>query len=307
MEGLGMRERIVTMTLKFLASAFAFILLLAQIPAAALPTMGANALKPEAPRTEDPREVVADGFEDIIGRELDNRETRHLNQALAQLQTLDDHPQVHKVAMFDQVYDLWQSYEKLPVICLYGKFNGKIPFATSKFSLNGLAIGYEITPCLVLNSFHPLAWRTKEFRSYVMQGIFSQAGGQFGGVAGGLMIGVYAGPRNLASPLIGTYGFIRATLDRKIVKVPVQVAYSNNKQILAMIGIGAELSFDAVLQAMRLMPKVDATGVTTPVGKIELGMYFDVKEFPWFQRLAHQGMNPIDAFADMNSYIASAR
>jgi hypothetical protein len=303
-----MKQAIVMTTLKILAGAFTFILLLAQIPAAALPSMGASAMIPQAPRTDDPREVVAEGFEEIIGRELDNREMRHLNQAIKQLEVLPDGQRVQKVALFDQVYDLWESYEKLPIICMYGKFNGKIPFATSRFTLNGLALGYEITPCLVLNSFNPLAWRLKEFRSYIMQGgSFSQAGGNFGGVAGGLLIGVYAGPKALASPLIGTYGFVRVTLDRKLVKFAGQVAYSNNKQVLAMVGVGAELSFDMVLQAMRLMPKVDATGITTPLGKIEVGMYFDVKEFPWFHRLVFQGMDPIAAFSDMNTYVAAAR
>lgn len=300
-----MRQRIVLMILKFLASAFALTLLLAQIPAAALPGMGAASLAPRAPRTEDPREIVADGFEEIIGRELTAGETRQLNQAIKQLESVDE-PRMQRVALFDQAYDLWESYEKLPIICIYGKFSGKIPFSTKKFSLNGAAIGYEITPCLVLNSFNPWAWRLREFRSYVMQGgSLAQNGGQFGGVAGGIFIGLYAGPRALAHPLIGTYGFMRLTLDRAIVKGSAQVAYSNNKQMLAMIGVGGELSFDAIFRAFRLMPKADANSVSVAGVKAEVGMYFDVKEFPWFHRIVVQGMGPIDAFSDVNSYVAS--
>jgi hypothetical protein len=296
-----MIDRIVITTLKFLASAFTLTLLLAQIPAAALPNEGAAALGQQATAPDDPNKVVSAGFEQIIGRDLNAKEAQQVNQAIQQLQKVQPHAQP-----VNYVTDLWDRYEKLPVVCLYGKFDGKIPFSKKGITLNGLSLGYEITPCLVLNSFDPLAWRVREFRSYIMQGgSLSSAGGDFGGISGGLLIGVYAGPKNLAKPLIGTYGFVRLAAEETLVKFAGQIAYGTDHQVLALVGVGAELSIDAVLQAVRVMPKVSTTSVQVAGVKADVGMYFSVKEFPWFQRLVLQGQNPIVAFSDMKTYLAA--
>ena len=280
-------------------------LLLAPVSAHAIPNLGSITKPRPQNRVEDPREVVAAGFASLLDRELNREEVQQIGYALSEIESVPEKP-----IRVGYLGDLWDRYEKLPIICLYGKLNAKIPDFIPNFKIHGTAASYEITPCLMLNSFNPFALRLSEFKSYIMQGgSFAQTGGKFGGLAGGILAGLYAGPKHLARPIIGTYGFLRGTYDHKAVKWVGQFAVSGDGQVMALAGVGAELSFDVLIDLLkRPMPRptIEGLNLGKPVpGKGEMGMYFDVREFPWFERMVLKGMTPVETFADMSQYLAA--
>ena len=304
------KERYQRAIVKIIHGALLACMILAQMPAAALPGMG-DAVPRQ--REYDPRLVVGEGFQQLLGRDLSNKEYQQIETFLLALEEAQQSP-IQKASFLpngEQVNRfltrLMDFSEVLPVICLYGKVSVKLP-GTATFAVNGFSAAYEITPCLVLNSVMPWKLRVSEFRSYVLKGgTIGAAEGKLGALAAGVVAGLYAGPKSLARPLIGEYLFSRFAIQKSGFKVIYQGAVSSQGQKMVMVGVGGELSIDnmaSLILNLAGLPKLDIQGLKPGQRRGELGTYYSVYEHPWFSRLL-QGMSPVAAFADIDQYIAA--
>ncbi len=281
------------------------VMMLAGIPSAALPGAGLGSMRPpahnEPPRTEDPAIVVEHGFEQLLGRDLNRREAAQLKIAVREFQHIQAQQERPQQASF--ISDFFSHNEFLPVFCFYGKISGKLPKVGS-VNVGGVGFSAERMPCLLTNSMLPWQWRTSKFKSYIMKGISAtSAGAPYGGIAAGVSGGLYIGPKNTTRQFVGTYMFGRLMYEKGLVNVSVQAAYNDNKQTLVMVGAAGEIGWDAMMRAVRVLPSVAQGTVSVAGWKFEGGMYYNVKEFPWFERLMN-GWTPIAAFQDMEEYIA---
>jgi hypothetical protein len=87
---------------------------------------------------------------------------------------------------------------------------------------------------------------------------------------------------------------------------------------LVFLSAGVEFSWKALIDTIRILPKIsmqdlpkygrlakrdfETDGIK---GRFGAGFLINVKEFPWFERIFVQGMNPVAAFSDINQYLAS--
>lgn len=287
-------------------SLMAAILLVPKVAALPGAGMGSAFARPDGPppRTTDPAILVEQGFEKFLGRDLDRREEAQLKIAIREFQQFQAEQERPQKASYATHF--FSTNEFLPVFCLYGKVSGKVP-KIGGLSLGGVGGATERTICVLTNSLYPWAWKPSEFHSYVMKGISgTSAGSPWGGVSVGLSGGIYIGPKNTTRQFVGKYKFGRLMLEKGLANVNIQAAYNDNEQYVVMVGAAGELSWEAILRAVRVLPKLDPSKQTASVAglKWEGGLYYEVKEFPWFNRLLN-GWDPISAFSDVEQYIAA--
>lgn len=278
--------------------------------AAALPGagLGSAIARPEnphkPPRTDDPAILVEQGFEHFLGRDLNRREEAQLKIAMREFQEMQVEQEKPQKASY--ISDFISANEFLPVFCLYGKVSAKVPKLGS-INVGGVGAAAEKTLCVLTNSLYPWAWRTSKFRSYILDGIAgTSAGSAWGGIAVGLSGGIYVGPKNTTRPFVGKYKYGRLMFERGLGNINIQAAFNENNQYVAMIGAGGELSWEALLRAVKVLPKIDPSKQTASVlgVKWEGGMYYSVVEFPWLDRVL-KGWDTEATFSDLDRYLAS--
>ncbi len=275
------------------------------LPGAGMGSAIARPANPHTPpRTDDPAILVEQGFEQFLGRDLNRQEEAQLKVAMREFQEMQAEQERPQKASF--AYDFLSANEFLPVFCIYGKASLKVPQIGS-VKVIGAGGALEKTLCVLTNSLYPWAWRTSKFRSYVLDGgALTNAGSAWGGLSAGLSGGIYVGPKNTTRPFVGKYKYGRLIFEKGVAAFTVQAAFNENNQYIAMVGGTGELSWEALLRAVKVLPQIDPSKQTASVlgVKWEGGMYYSVVEFPWLDRKL-RGWDNESTFADVDRYLAA--
>lgn len=248
-----------------------------------------NAIKP----VKRPSKSIDATFEDLIGRKISLTEEQQINGLLAETEEMQLKPQL--VSTFGGT-------EIIPLIC--GQFKASFDWAKG--------IGGEVNPC-----FDPMSGK-----SFVMKGTsFNNPGS----ASAALMGGIYVGPASEQKPIVGQYGFVGLTKDLiPFVKFTGQISVDlpclneaialssqktweqtlQNCKFMAMGGLGISVS-DLFKKFKDKLSKKPAGTAAVAIGgtKLNVGVTFEVKEFPWYERLKN-GSSLRQAFADWQTYQA---
>lgn len=286
----------------------------ATIPAAAIPGAGlGSAIIPRpvenpngAPRTEDPALVLEQGVENMFGVELNGAEQRELKKMvreLEQIQIQQERPQKVNFVM-----DFFSQNEFRPIICVHFRGSLKIP-ALGKVTINaGGAI--ERTGCILTNTGNPWYWDYTKFQSYRMSGaggLAGTGGAPWGGAGAGVSGGIYFGPKNTTRPFIGTYKYLKLSMDKGVASGYLMGAYADTergRQGMLMLGGGGEIGWTAMMRFVKVLPKLEPGQASVLGFKVELGSIYNISEHPWYSRML-SGMNPISALSDFETYVAA--
>lgn len=295
-----------------MARAVKAAVVLGSIPAAAISNLGS--LQARAQRqTIDPRVVLEASFSQLFDRDLSASEVQQIDIALSKYLEERTRPKILTVAYNSED----NRTEIRPVFCLYGRVS--VSFSkVGGLKLEGFGANGELVGCILTNDSNPLAWSVRDFRSYIMQGIGGASMGPNGGLGGGIMLGIYMGPTNTTKPMIGKYVYGRINIDKSIFRGGLMYATGENNMSLALANGGVEFSWKSLIDTIRILPKMSVQDFSkysriakrdfdksSAQGRFGVGTIVNVREFPWFERIFVQGMNPIAAFSDMPQYLAA--
>jgi len=326
--------------IKLLAGAFTAAALMAAMPAAALPGMGA--VRPQVPAARQPigpgrtsimeHPEKLDEFEELIGHEFTASELSQIQRVADQVAAVntDDPNRVRNVR-----WDIGNTgYEFTVLIC--GQFKmqldglipqrakdvvGKLP-PVLKDKVNGvIAKGNgEFVPC---HDFHTGT-------SYVMAGASAGATGSPSILSGGISIGIYLNSK-AEKMIVGNYVFGRASMnfagfgrwdaitaggDLRCLDSAINVVrdftvdFSTCRRFFISTGLSFDLGGALWARLKAIRQKAEATppgsGVTVSAGvwSFSGGVIVKVYEFPWRQRM-NEGQTMKEAFSDMDTYIAA--
>ncbi len=336
------KAKVQRIAIKILGSAVTAAILLAAIPAAALPGMGSAAIARPAPRQPlgpfQPAVMVHQDelreFETLTDHQFSSSELSQVQKAMDQAnelnQNLNGSEGVQNVR-----WDLGNTgYEWTILLCgsfklqadaiipqrakdMLGKLGPALKDKVTGIINKGNA---ELVPC-----FDPHTGK-----SYVMAG----GGSTFGApslLTAGFTIGFYFNSK-LEKAIVGSYIFGRATwniavfgrwditgggdlrcLDSAIsIATEFKVDFSKCSRFFVSTGLGFDLGGGLMSKLKKLRGVASVPDAAAPGGKtldlgawsFSYGVIVKVNEFPWYQRM-RQGLGLRETFKDLDTYVAA--
>lgn len=332
-----MKERIVMTTMKFLTSLLGLILLLAQMPAAALPGFGAGAIRKAQQQPANQQVVIHQDslreLEQLTGQTLSSSEINNLQRISDTVSELNRDNGNYNGITQNVRWDLGSTgYVFTLLICGHGHVNvnqwipqkaldvvSKVPpFFRDK--INNYVNRANVDLMLCKDPHTGL--------SYVMAGTGAKiAGGNPPALGAGIQVGIYFAPKT-EKLVAGSYVYGRAAWSygagnidaitggadfrcaQGLWDMGTQFKIDFSGCSRAFIATGVNFDFGAglinKLKALRTGGVQTGNGTSVSLGAWTFsgGVVVNMNEFPWWERM-RAGMNIKDVFADMDKYIAA--
>jgi hypothetical protein len=248
-------------------------------------------------------------LEELMGRQLTNEELSGIEEMIGEVQKIREMPQT--VSTFGSV-------EVIPLVCGQFKVN---------FQILTKALGGEIETCVDFQTG----------KSYILSGA---AIGGASSISATVRVGIYVGPSAVQTPIIGQYAFGniskevfpsiyahgQLSVGKGCLDSAVDLATQGRSiksalkscQLLVFGGVGVNL--DGLMKNTyqkffgKKSTEVSGTPMSVDAAKdavskltgfsLTTGVIFNIKEFPWYDRMRNKGMGVVQAFADIKTYQA---